>query len=38
MGFSPLPLSILLLVGGIVILYMIGAEMAKAAFYRRVRD
>ena len=38
MGFSPLPLSILLLLGGIVMLYMIGAEMAKAAFYRRVRD
>ena len=38
MGFSPLPLSILLLLGGIVMLYMIGAEIAKAAFYRRVRD
>jgi Mg2+-importing ATPase len=36
-GFNPLPVSFLLLLGIIVILYMIGAEMAKKLFYRRVK-
>jgi Mg2+-importing ATPase len=36
-GFNPLPMSFLLLLGIIVILYIIGAEMAKKLFYRRVK-
>ncbi|MDH7500101.1 MAG: magnesium-translocating P-type ATPase [candidate division NC10 bacterium] len=38
LGFSPLPTSFLLLVGVIVMLYIVGAEIAKAAFYRRVKN
>jgi Mg2+-importing ATPase len=38
MGFSPLPVLFLLLLGIIVVMYILGAEMAKAAFYRRVSD
>jgi Mg2+-importing ATPase len=36
-GFNPLPISFLLFMGIIVILYIIGAEMAKKLFYKRVR-
>src|SRR5436309_325980 len=36
-GFSPLPISLLLLVGIIVMGYIISAEMAKTIFYRKVR-
>jgi len=38
LGFCPLPFRFLWLVGVIVILYLGGAEIAKAAFYRRQRD
>ena len=34
-GFSPLPISFLLLIGIIVMGYIISAEMAKTIFYRR---
>jgi Mg2+-importing ATPase len=36
-GFNPLPVSFLLLLGIIVILYIIGAEMAKKLFYKRAK-
>ncbi|MBI4696742.1 MAG: magnesium-translocating P-type ATPase [Gammaproteobacteria bacterium] len=36
-GFVPLPRSFLLVLGGIVLLYIVTAEIAKALFYRRVR-
>jgi Mg2+-importing ATPase len=36
-GFNPLPVSFLLLLGIIVILYIMGAEMAKKLFYKRVK-
>ncbi|MDD5617203.1 MAG: magnesium-translocating P-type ATPase [Candidatus Methanoperedens sp.] len=36
-GFTQLPVSFLLLMGGIVAVYIIAAEMVKAVFYRRVR-
>src|SRR5881397_1681620 len=36
-GFSPLPISFLLLVGIIVMGYIISAEMAKTIFYKKVR-
>jgi Mg2+-importing ATPase len=36
-GFSPLPISFLLLIGLIVSGYIISAEMAKTVFYRKVR-
>jgi P-type Mg2+ transporter len=36
-GFSPLPISFLLLVGIIVIGYIISAEMTKTIFYKRVK-
>jgi Mg2+-importing ATPase len=35
-GFRPLPLSFLLFMGAIVILYVITAEIAKKMFYRKV--
>ena len=35
-GFSPLPISFLLFMGVIVILYIIAAEIAKRVFYKRV--
>jgi len=38
LGFSPLPAPFLLLLGVIVMLYLVGAEIAKAGFYRRVRN
>lgn len=36
-GFSPLPISFPLLVGMIVVLYIISAEIVKKFFYRRVK-
>lgn len=35
-GFKPLPLSFLLFMGAIVIVYVIAAEIAKKMFYRKV--
>jgi Mg2+-importing ATPase len=37
LGFSPLPIVFLLLIGIIVLLYIVAAEMAKRVFYRKVR-
>jgi Mg2+-importing ATPase len=37
LGFHPLPVSILLVIGMIVVLYMIAAEMAKRTFYKRAK-
>ncbi len=34
-GFQPLPVEFLLLIGAIVVLYIVAAEVAKKAFYRR---
>jgi P-type Mg2+ transporter len=36
-GFSPLPVSFLLLIGLIILLYIITAEMVKKIFYKRVK-
>jgi Mg2+-importing ATPase len=36
-GFSPLPLAFLLVIGTIVVLYIVAAEVAKKAFYRMVK-
>jgi Mg2+-importing ATPase len=36
LGFQPLPMSILLVIGMIVALYMIAAEITKRFFYKRV--
>jgi Mg2+-importing ATPase len=36
-GFVPLPISFILLMGMIVVLYIIGAETTKKIFYKRVR-
>jgi Mg2+-importing ATPase len=36
LGFQPLPMTILLVIGIIVVLYMIAAEIAKRSFYKRV--
>ena len=36
LGFQPLPITILLVIGMIVVLYMIAAEVAKRFFYKRV--
>jgi len=36
-GFSPLPLSFLLFIGIIVLLYIVAAEVAKKAFYKLVK-
>jgi Mg2+-importing ATPase len=36
LGFHPLPVSILLVIGMIVVAYMISAEMTKRSFYKRV--
>ena len=36
-GFSRLPISFLLLLGTIVLLYIVTAEMAKAVFYKKVK-
>ena len=35
-GFQPLPLNVLALLGGIVVLYLVTAEVAKCLFYRFV--
>ncbi len=37
LGFSPLPLSFFLLIGIIIFLYIIAAEMAKTVFYKKVK-
>ncbi len=36
-GFTPVPISFVLVIGMIVFLYIIGAEMVKRAFYKRVK-
>jgi len=36
LGFQPLPMTILLVIGMIVVLYIIAAEMVKRSFYKRV--
>ncbi len=36
-GFTPLPASFLLVLGGIVALYVLAAEVVKQAFYARVK-
>jgi Mg2+-importing ATPase len=36
-GFQPLPLTVLALLGGIVVLYLVTAEVAKHIFYRFVK-
>lgn len=36
-GFTPLPISFLLLMGAIVVLYVILAEILKRVFYRKVK-
>jgi Mg2+-importing ATPase len=36
LGFQPLPMTILLVIGMIVVLYIIAAEMTKRSFYKRV--
>ena len=36
-GFQPLPLNVLALLGGIVVLYLVTAEVAKLIFYRFVK-
>jgi len=38
LGFTPLPLSVLLTLGGIAVLYIASSELAKKAFYRWVRS
>lgn len=37
LGFSPLPISFLLIIGLIVMFYMITAEVAKTVFYKKVK-
>src|SRR5512147_1306434 len=37
LGFQPLPVTTLLVIGMIVVLYMIAAEIAKRFFYKRVK-
>jgi len=36
-GFSPLPLAFLLIIGTIVLLYIVAAELTKRAFYKLVK-
>jgi Mg2+-importing ATPase len=36
LGFQPLPMVILLVIGIIVVLYIIAAEIVKGSFYKRV--
>jgi Mg2+-importing ATPase len=36
LGFQPLPMTILLVIGIIVVLYILAAEIAKRSFYKRV--
>jgi Mg2+-importing ATPase len=37
LGFTPLPVSLLLALGGIAVLYVASPELAKRFFYKRVR-
>jgi Mg2+-importing ATPase len=37
-GFRPLPLSYLLLIASIVVLYIVSAELVKAVFYKTVKS
>jgi Mg2+-importing ATPase len=37
LGFTPLPISLLLVLGGITVLYIATSEMTKKIFYKRVR-
>jgi Mg2+-importing ATPase len=37
LGFTPLPISLLLVLGGIAVLYIATSEVAKKVFYERVR-
>jgi Mg2+-importing ATPase len=36
LGFQPLPMTILLVIGVIVVLYILAAEITKRSFYKRV--
>jgi Mg2+-importing ATPase len=36
LGFQPLPITILLVIGMIVVLYIVAAEIVKKSFYKRV--
>ena len=36
LGFQPLPIMILLVIGMIVVLYILAAEIVKRSFYKRV--
>ena len=36
-GFSPLPLAFLLIIGAIIVLYIVAAELTKRAFYKMVK-
>jgi Mg2+-importing ATPase len=36
LGFQPLPMTILLVIGMIVVLYIIAAEIVKRSFYKRI--
>jgi Mg2+-importing ATPase len=36
LGFQPLPMAIILVIGMIVVLYIIAAEIVKKSFYKRV--
>jgi Mg2+-importing ATPase len=36
LGFHPLPMTILLIIGMVVVLYIIAAEITKRSFYKRV--
>jgi len=37
LGFTPLPIPLLLVLGGIAVLYIASSEMAKKVFYKRVQ-
>jgi Mg2+-importing ATPase len=37
LGFTPLPISLLFVLGGIAVLYVASSELAKRVFYKRVR-
>jgi len=37
LGFTPLPISLLLILGGIAVLYVLASEAAKKVFYKRVQ-
>ena len=36
-GFKPLPLPVILVIGGIIVLYILTAEIIKKIFYKRVK-